>query len=108
MKTRRDIRITILAAALLLAACKDGGTTVKDKDPAPLTSETVTDDMVDIDAIMACEQIVADTTLRDANGETTWHQVGAGIVRIRHKGRYYLRMETQNGTVTAVTYRYAD
>ena len=79
---------------------------MKRKNNAPQTDDATLQDMVNIDEITEIESIIADTTLMNADGDTSWKKVGEGIIRVKKNGKFYLRMETRNGTVTAMTYRY--
>ncbi len=70
------------------------------------TQEDVLSDMANIDEIELCEEIIQDSTLMDAEGERGWKKAGKGMIRIKNNGKYYLRMETEEGAVTSITYRY--
>lgn len=99
---KKSVLLTV-AAALLLAGCK--GSPSQAPEPAG-TSESVIEDMVNIDEIIKCERILEDSALMDGTGEQAWKRVGEGMIRIRDGNRYFLRITTKKGTVTSVTYRY--
>ena len=101
----KKLTLTLIAAALLLAACKEKSS--QDTEPVA-TSDMVMTDMVDIDAITECEDIIADSSLMNGLGDKAWRRVGNGMIRIKNGSRYYLRKMTKNGTVTAFTYSYDD
>ncbi len=90
-------------ATLALTSCKES------KQPAqqPVTPDAVTNDMVSIDEISECEAIIEDTTLMDGKGDRAWTKNG-GMIRIKNGNKYYLRMLTKDGSVTAVTYKYVN
>ena len=90
-------------ATLALTSCKES------KQPAqqPVTPDAVTNDMVSIDEISECEAIIEDTTLMDGKGDRAWKKNG-GMIRIKNGDKSYLRMQTKDGSVTAVTYKYID
>jgi len=62
--------------------------------------------MVNIDEITDIESIIADPALENATGDPSWKRVNPKMTRVKKNGKFYLRMETNNGTVTAVTYQY--
>lgn len=95
--------IILFAAALLLAACKDASQ--KGNDHAN-RSRTVIEEMSDIDRMVNLEEIVADSSLMDADGDVSWHPINEKMIRIRNGNRYYLRLIKENETVTHVTYSY--
>ena len=89
-------------AFLALVSCNDS----KHKTENVTTDQTVIDEMVNIDEICDIEEIIADSTLENAAGDPSWRKVGSGMIRVRRNGKFYLRMETDSGTVTDVTYQY--
>lgn len=93
--------ITVALAMLLMTGCRQQG-----KNNALQTDDATLQDMVNIDEITEIESIIADTTLMNADGDTSWKKVDEGMIRVKKNGKFYLRMETKNGTVTAMTYRY--
>lgn len=93
--------VTVALAMLLMTGCRQQG-----KNNAPQTDDATLQDMVNIDEITEIESIIADTTLMNADGDTSWKKVGEGMIRVKKNGKFFLRMETKNGTVTAITYRY--
>ena len=95
--------ILLITALLALTSCKES------KQPAqqPVTPDAVTNDMVSIDEISECEAIIEDTTLMDGKGDKAWTKNG-GMIRIKNGNKYYLRMLTKDGSVTAVTYKYVN
>ena len=44
----------------------------------------------------------------DGKGERVWTHKGTGMISIKNGDKYYLRMTTKDGNITAVTYRYID
>ena len=102
--------LIIAMTALLVTACTDSRRSLHDYvgTDRPLTDEQVIDDLANIDEITECEIIIADSSLKDGDGEKAWKTVGDGMIRIKNGSRYYLRKMTKNGTVTAFTYSYDD
>lgn len=90
-------------ATLALTSCKES------KQPAQqtITPDAITNDMVSIDEISECEAIIEDSTLMDGKGDRAWTKKG-GMIRIKNGDKSYLRMQTKDGSVTAVTYKYID
>lgn len=103
----KRIILILFTAALLVAGCKGNKPS---QDPALRnyvgTSDLVTSDMVNIDEISECEEIIADSTLMEGKGEKAWTKKGTGMISIKNGDKYYLRMVTKDGSITAVTYRY--
>lgn len=97
------LSILLFTALLVLTSCKE----TKQPVQQPLTSETVTNDMVSIDEISECEAIIEDSTLMNGKGDKAWTKKG-GMIRIKNGEKSYLRMVTKDGSVTAVTYKYVD
>lgn len=93
--------VTVALAMLLMTGCSQ-----QRKNNAPQTDDATLQDMVNIDEITEIESIIADTTLMNADGDTSWKKVGEGMIRVKKNGKFYLRMETDKGTVTAITYQY--
>ncbi len=96
----------IIFAVLLLTGCL--GQKKQNIEPVPrtVTHEQVIDDMVSINEISECEKIIEDSSLMNGNGKRAWMQKGRYIIRIKNGDKYYLRMTTEDGYTTAVTYRY--
>ena len=90
-------------ATLALASCKES----KQPTQQAITPDAITNDMVSIDEISECEAIIEDSTLMDGKGDRAWTKKG-GMIRIKNGDKSYLRMQTKNGSVTAVTYKYID
>ncbi len=90
-------------ATLTLTSCKES------KQPAQqtITPDAITNDMVSIDEISECEAIIEDSTLMDGKGDRAWTKKG-GMIRIKNGDKSYLRMQTKDGSVTAVTYKYVN
>ena len=101
----KKFALIVFAAALLLAGCKGKSSQTEMPD---ITSDMVMADMVNIDEIEECEAILADSSLMNGTGEKAWNQKDSGLIRIKNGDKYYLRMNTKEGNVTAVTYRYID
>ena len=91
-----------LIAICLMTGCNNSQ---KGKDVVT-TNEATLQDMVNIDEITEIESIIADSTLENADGELSWKKVGSGMIRIKKGEKFYLRMETKEGSVTSMTYRY--
>ena len=90
-------------ATLALTSCKESKQPVQQT----LTPDAVTNDMVSIDEISECEAIIEDSTLMDGKGEKAWTK-RRGMIRIKNGDKFYLRMLTKDGSVTAVTYKYVN
>lgn len=100
----------IIIAVLALASCNNGKQNLHDDTGTykALTDKSVTNDMADFDEIERCEEIIEDTTLMNGTGEKAWKKVGNGMIRIKNGNRYYLRLITDKGKITSVTYKYDD
>ena len=105
----KQLSLILLTTALLLTGCK-GNNPSQDPELRDYvgTSDLVTSDMVNIDEISECEEIIADSSLMDGKGERAWTHKGTGMISIKNGDKYYLRMTTKDGNITAVTYRYID
>ena len=90
-------------ATLALTSCRGSKQPVQQ----PITPDEITNDMVSIDEISECEAIIEDSTLMDAKGDKAWTKKG-GMIRIKNGEKSYLRMQTKDGSVTAVTYKYVN
>ena len=101
---------TLLIAVLALTSCNNGKQNIHDSVGADktLTDESITNDMVDFDEIARCEEIIEDSTLMNGTEEKAWKKVGDGMIRIKNGNRYYLRLTTDKGKITSVTYKYDD
>lgn len=64
--------------------------------------------LVTIDEIGIVETIIADSSLMNASGDRAWKPLNDRMIRVKNGEKCYLRMETKNGTVTNLTYRYDD
>lgn len=64
--------------------------------------------LVTIDEIGIVETIIADSSLMNASGDRAWKPLNDRMIRVKNGEKCYLRMETKNGTVTNLTYRYYD
>lgn len=93
----------ICFVTLAMTSCKETIQPVQQT----ITSDAVTNDMVSIDEISECEAIIEDSTLMDSKGERSWSKKG-NMIRIKNGDKSYLRMQTKDGSVTAVTYKYLD
>ena len=62
--------------------------------------------LMSIDEICKVEDVIADSSLMNAPGDTAWRKVNDQLIRVKIGTTYYLRHETKNGTITDVTYRY--
>ena len=95
--------ILLITALLALTSCRGSKQPVQQ----PITPDAVTNDMVSIDEMDECEAIIEDSTLMDAKGDKAWTKKG-GMIRIKNGEKSYLRMQTKDGSVTAVTYKYVN
>ena len=93
--------VTVALAMLLMTGCSQQG-----KNNAPQTDDATLQDMVNIDEITDIESIIADSTLENDTGDPSWKKINSGMIRVQKNGKFYLRMETDKGTVTAITYQY--
>lgn len=96
---RKAIFIVSLAVLFLLS-CKEA------KKPAKDYIQESTEKLMSIDDICKVEDIIADSSLMNAQGDTSWRKVNDLLIRIKMGDNYYLRKETKEGSVTNFTYRY--
>lgn len=101
MKKYVFFMVLVALAFILMTGCSQQG-----KKDTPKTDASTLQDMVNIDEITDIENIIADSTLENTTGDPSWKKVGSGMIRVKKNGKFYLRMETKNGTVTALTYQY--
>lgn len=92
----------MVLTAMLSVGCRNSG-----KDPVKSNEESV-EKLLSIDEIAKAEEILADSSLMNADGEKSWKRLGSNMVRIKYNNHYYLRIETEKGSVTSVTYKYDD
>ena len=85
---------------LFLLGCKES------KKPAKDYIQESTEKLLSIDDICKVEDIIADSSLMNAQGDTVWRKVNDQLIRIKMGDKYYLRKETKDGSVTNYTYRY--
>lgn len=85
---------------LSLLGCKES------KKPAKDYIQESTEKLLSIDDICKVEDIIADSSLMNAQGDTAWRKVNDHLIRIKMGDKYYLRKETKDGSVTNYTYRY--
>lgn len=93
---------SVAFAIILMTGCNSQ----QGKKDTPITDVSTLQDMVNIDEITEIESIIADSTLENANGNISWKKVGKGMIRVKKNEKFYLRMETKDGAVTAMTYKY--
>ena len=98
---KRFVFFMVLAA--LLAGCNGRN----DRADRRFVRESV-ERIVSIDEISEVEDIVADSSLMNASGDRAWKPVNDKLTRVKVGNRCYLRMETKEGNVTSLTYRYDD
>ena len=98
---KRFVFLMVLAA--LLAGCNGR----KGRADGRFVRESV-ERIVSIDEISEVEDIVADSSLMNASGDRAWKPVNDKLTRVKVGDRCYLRMETKEGNVTSLTYRYDD
>ena len=96
---RKSIFIVSLAILFLLS-CKEF------KKPAKDYILESTEKLMSIDDICKVEDIIADSSLMNAQGDTAWRKVNDQLIRIKMGDNCYLRKETKDGSVTNYTYRY--
>lgn len=92
----------MVLTAMLSVGCRNSN-----QNPAKSDEESV-EKLLSIDEIAKAEEILADSSLMNADGDKSWKRLGSNMVRIKYNNRYYLRMETEKGSVTSVTYKYDD
>lgn len=92
----------MVLTAMLSVGCRNSN-----QNPAKDDEESV-EKLLSIDEIAKAEEILADSSLMNADGDKSWKRLGSNMVRIKYGNRYYLRMETEKGSVTSVTYKYDD
>lgn len=92
----------IVLTAMLSVGCRNSN-----QNPAKDDEESV-GKLLSIDEIAKAEEILADSSLMNADGDKSWKRLGSNMIRIKYNNRYYLRMETEKGSVTSVTYKYDD
>lgn len=98
---KRFVFFMVLAA--LLAGCNGR----KDRADGCFVRESV-ERIVSIDEISEVEDIVADSSLMNVSGDRAWKPVNDKLTRVKVGDKFYLRMETKEGNVTSLTYRYDD
>ena len=91
----------LLILGTMLVACKGH----QQPPVSPDIQETV-EKLMSIDDICKVEDIIADSSLMNAQGDTAWCKVNDQLIRIKLGDNYYLRKETKDGSVTNFTYRY--
>lgn len=92
----------MVLTAMLSVGCRNSN-----QNHAKSDEESV-EKLLSIDEIAKAEEILADSSLMNADGDKSWKRLGSNMVRIKYNNRYYLRMETEKGSVTSVTYKYDD
>lgn len=96
----KKLFVLILVIVTLLMACQQS------KKPAKDYIQESTEKLMSIDDICKVEDIIADSSLMNAQGDTAWCKVNDQLIRIKMGDNYYLRKETKDGSVTNFTYRY--
>lgn len=92
---------SLVLGIALLVACKGH----QQPSTEPDIQESV-EKLMSIDEICKVEDVIADSSLMNAPGDTAWRKVNDQLIRMKIGTTYYLRHETKNGTITDVTYRY--
>ena len=92
---------SLLILGTMLVACKG-----HQQSPVPPDVQESVEKLMSIDDICKVEDIIADSSLMDAKGDTTWRKVSDKMIRIKIHDKYYLRQQTSDGTITGFTYRY--
>ena len=85
----------------LLVACKGH----QQPPTEPDVQESV-EKLMSIDEICKVEDIIADSSLMNATGDSAWRKVNDHLIRVKIGSTYYLRQESKNGTITNITYKY--
>lgn len=96
----KKLFVLILVIVTLLMACQQS------KKPTKDYIQESTEKLMSIDDICKVEDIIADSSLMNAQGDTAWCKVNDQLIRIKMGDNYYLRKETKDGSVTNFTYRY--
>lgn len=91
--------LLIMIVALLMA-CKG-----QQPPTEPDVQESV-EKLMSIDEICKVEDIIADSSLMEAAGDSAWRKVNDHLIRVKIGSTFYLRQESENGTITNITYRY--
>ena len=86
----------LLTAVLLLTSCKE----TKQETTLPIGNS-----MSDIDVFTEVEEIISDSTLRNADGEKSWSKAES-FIRVKNGKKFYLRKETDKEILYVKTYRY--
>ena len=87
---------------LSLAAC-----TTNSKPPSVDIDDSVKK-IMSINEICKVEDIIADSSRMDVQGDTAWHRINKQLIRVKMGDNYYLRRETKNSIETVMTYYYDD
>ena len=97
-------RTSLLLAIVFFvcSACKEA------KTASPDFSVESAEKIMSIDEIREVEKLIDDSTFMDAKGDTAWHRINSQMVRVKIGGNYYLRKESQEGSVTSMTYSYGE
>ena len=91
----------LIICAAIMMSCKGR------QQPTPeYDVQESTEKLMSIDDICKVEDIIADSSLMNAQGDTAWRKINDQLVRIKMGSNYYLRKETKDGYVTNFTYRY--
>ncbi len=91
----------LIVCAAIMMSCKGH------QQPTPeYDVQESTEKLMSIDDICKVEDIIADSSLMNAQGDTAWRKINDQLVRIKMGSNYYLRKETKDGSVTNFTYRY--
>lgn len=92
--------LLIMIVALLMA-CKG-----QQQPPTEPDVQKSVEKLMSIDEICKVEDIIADSSLMEAAGDSAWRKVNDHLIRVKIGSTYYLRQESENGTITNITYRY--
>ena len=91
----------LIICAAIMMSCKGR------QQPTPeYDVQESTEKLMSIDDICKVEDIIADSSLMNAQGDTAWRKINDQLIRIKMGSNYYLRKETKDGSVTNFTYRY--
>ena len=96
----RKALFIVFLTVLSFLGCKEA------KKPAKDYVQESTEKLMSIDDIFNLEDIIADSSLMNAQGDTAWRKVNDQLIRIKMGDNCYLRKETKDGSVTNFTYRY--
>lgn len=90
----------VFLLGIILTSCKE-----KKASSNNFIEESV-EKLLTIDEISKVEDIISDSSFMEAKGDTVWRRINDKMIRVKVGKLYYLRMETKDGSVTNLTYKY--